>query len=137
MARTSKGFAYRPTREAGKKSRFYWAWYREADGHEKNDGLKLSDGDGVTDKSVAEELLRQILNRVERESAGLIDQMVEAASKPIRSLIAGYIRHLRRERYTRTHRARPVCTPSPPQATARASGPCSVCMPTPSPWSRP
>jgi len=103
MAATAKGCAFRPTKRAGRKTRFYWVKYRDAQGNEKRHVLKLLNGDGVTDKSVAEHLLREILNRVEREAAGLIDRTVEAATLPIRIPLASFVRHLRRKRRSRSY----------------------------------
>ncbi len=110
MAGTSKGCVFRPTvtrTRSGKKvrtrARFYWAKYRDAAGIEVRHALKLSNGDGVKDKGVARELLRAILLRVERESAGLIDPMIEAAGLPIRAVLARYLRHLRGQLFSRKH----------------------------------
>jgi integrase len=103
MARTSKGFVYRPTKTAGKRTRFYWASYRDADGEARRHVLKLPNGDRVTEKSVAEKLLRDILQRVEHQAAGLIDKTVENAAIPMRVVLARYLRHLRRKGCTRSH----------------------------------
>ena len=110
MAGTSKGSVFRPTvtrSRNGKrfrtKSRFYWAKYRDVRGIEKRQALKLPNGDGISDKSVALERLRQMLNRVERESVGLIDPFVESASIPMRVALARYMRHLRRNGLSRRH----------------------------------
>ena len=85
MAGTSKGSVFRPTvtrsrngKKVRKKTRFYWAKYRNAQGIEQRHALKIRNGDGVADKSVAEALLREILQRIERESAGLTDPFVGA-----------------------------------------------------------
>lgn len=65
MARTSKGSVFRPTvtrsrkgKKVRTKSRFYWAKYRDVRGIEKRHALKLPNGHGISDKSVAMERLR-------------------------------------------------------------------------------
>jgi len=103
MAATAKGSVFRPTKRKGLKTRFYWVKYRDAQGNEKRHALKLPNGDGVTDKSVAQALLREIVTRAEREAAGLIDKAVEAAGLPVRTLVGRYVRHLRRNGVTRDH----------------------------------
>ncbi len=84
-------------------SQFYWAKFTDAQGIEAPHPLKLPNGEGVTDKSVAQELLREILRCVERESAGLVDPFVEAASMSMRVVLARFIIHLRRKRRSRKY----------------------------------
>ncbi len=103
MSVLGKGCVFRPTvtrQRAGKKSRtrsrFYWAKHRNALDIEVRHALKLQNGDGVSDKVVAEKLLREILKRIEREMAGLTDRFVEAATTPMRDVVARYTRYLRR-----------------------------------------
>ncbi len=102
--RRSKGTLYRPvtTRTVGgrkvkRKAAFYWARYVDADGARKCHALTLPDGGRITDKDVARSALDAILKRVEREQAGLIDRTVEAARTPMRTVLADFIRHLRRK----------------------------------------
>ena len=105
MAGTAKGCVYRPSvtrsrngEKSQRRTRFYWAKYRNAKGVEVRHALKLPNGDKVADKGVAKELLRTMLNRIERESVGMVDRFVESASMPMRSVLAGYVRHMRRQR---------------------------------------
>lgn len=85
------------------KNQFYWAKFTDAQGIEAPHPLRLPNGEGVTDKSVAQELLREVLQRVEREAAGLTDPFVEAASTPMRTVLGRYLRHLRRKGCGRSH----------------------------------
>ena len=116
MAGRSRGCVYRPvvtTTLAGKRqrrrSRYYWAKYCDAAGLEARHALKLPNGQGITDKAVAQAELRKLLNRVEREAAGLVDHVAECASTPLRGVIARYVRHLRRKRCGRAHIKQVLC----------------------------
>ena len=95
----SSGCVYKPVvtdKRDGKKrrrrGRFYWAKFVDASGDEVRRALKLSNGEGITDKEVARMELRKLLNRVQREASGLID--VEAENRlatlatPIRVAVA-------------------------------------------------
>ena len=110
----SSGCVYKPVvidKRDGKKrrrrGRFYWAKFVDADGDEVRRALKLSNGEGITDKEVARTELRKLLNRVEREASGLID--VEAENRaatlatPIRVALANYLRFLRRSRKSKSY----------------------------------
>ncbi len=108
--RASRGCVFKPTvvrKRNGQKRKvkagFYWAKYRDAKGKPVRHAIKLSNGNGVRDKSVAEAELRKILERVEREAAGMIDPVVESAAMPMRVVLGRYVRHLRRKRRTQRH----------------------------------
>lgn len=108
--RASRGCVYKPTvvRERNGQKRkvkagFYWAKYRDAKGKLVRRAIKLSNGNGVRDKSVAAAELRRILGRVEREAAGMIDPVVESAGMPMRVVLGRYVRHVRRKRRTQQH----------------------------------
>ena len=110
MARRSKGSVYRKTKaviRGGKrrtvKAGFYRARYRDARGELQDHVLVLPNGQRIKEKSVAEAEIDKILRRVERQAAGLIDSTVEAASLPIRSVVARFIRHLRGSGVGRRH----------------------------------
>jgi integrase len=77
------------------ESPVYWARYRDSNGKRRCHGLRLPNGSKVTDKTVAEKLLRDIVQNVERRSAGLIDRGVESAAMPIRIALADYVRTIR------------------------------------------
>src|SRR3990170_9057876 len=104
-------FVYRPTktqivdhRRRRSKSRLYWAHYKSpVDGLTHRHALKLDSGVGIPDREVAEAELRKLLTRLGRQAAGLIDRSVEAASIPVRKLLADYAQHLRRRRVSRNH----------------------------------
>ena len=95
------------SRVGGKKkkrrSRFYWAKYRDADGVVARDALKLPNGQGIRDKDVAQSELRRLLTRLERQAAGLVDPLAESATLPLRTVLAGYMRYLRGLRRTSAH----------------------------------
>ena len=110
MARTVKGCVYRPVvtgRKGGtrtrRRSRLYWCKYRGPDGKYVHKALKLPDGQGVTDKEVAETTFRSLVTRMEREAAGLTDSFAEAARTPIRVILARFLRHLRHRRCGRQY----------------------------------
>lgn len=97
MARRSQGTVYRKTKkQSGRrvKAGFYRARYTDAHGDKQDHVLVLQNGTKVRNKSVAELELNRILKRVEREAAGVIDPIVEAASMPMRVVLARFIRHL-------------------------------------------
>lgn len=104
-------FVYRKTTKTrgrnGKTKRVkrggYRAVYVDAKGRQHDEVLKLPNGQRVYDRAVAEEQVRRIKKRVEREAAGIIDPMVKAAATPIRVVLARYVRHLRRKRVGRRH----------------------------------
>lgn len=109
-ARSSTGCVFRPVvtgRRDGKKtrrrSRFYWAKYRDNSGKVVRHAMKLANGNGVCDKTVAEAELRRILNQLEREAVGLIDPFIASATMPARTVIARFARHLRALRRTPEH----------------------------------
>ena len=77
---------------------FYRVRYTDAHGDKQDHVLVLPNGQRVKDKSVAEVELNRILKRVEREAAGVIDPLVEAASMPMRMVLGRFIRHLRGKR---------------------------------------
>ncbi len=78
-----------------RKSAFYWAFYRDADGNDRHHVLVLPNGEKVRDKEIAREQLRSIMKREARKAAGLVDKEIDSAGLPIRKVIADYIRHLR------------------------------------------
>ncbi len=104
-------FVYKPVvvrkakdgRKRRRRARFYWASYVGADGEERREALTLPNGEGITDKEVAQAELRRLVNRLEREAVGLIDHEIENAGRPIRSVVASYIQHLRSLRRSRLH----------------------------------
>lgn len=107
---TGKGRVFRPTvvrtrkgRKVKTQTRFYWAEYRDADSIVRRHALKLPNGAGVADQSVAMELLRSILKLEERRGAGLIDPEVEAAGMAVRVLLAQLLRHLRQKQRGRSY----------------------------------
>ena len=64
----AKGFVFRPVvtgRRNGRRHRrrgsFYWAQYRDHTGETVRRSLRLPNGQGITDKSVAESELRRVL----------------------------------------------------------------------------
>ncbi len=90
---------YRPiVKRKGRKlrARFYWAKYVDANGHETRHVVRNRNGERVTDKAVASELLKGLVKRETHLAAGLVDVELEHAVLPIRKVIADYIRHLRR-----------------------------------------
>lgn len=105
------GFVYRPkvtrTDKSGKKvttfSRFYWARYRNENGDPVQEALKNSNGQGITDKTVAQKVLQNRLEYVQRAAAGLIDRYVENAKLPMQTVITRYIRHLKARCGTELH----------------------------------
>lgn len=113
MVRRSKGSVYRPTvteQKNGKPQRrrgkFYWASYVGNDSRPLRHVLKLPNGNRITDKDVARSELDKIINRLEREAVGLVDQSIEAAVMPVRQAVARLIRNLRCESVTRKHVSR-------------------------------
>ncbi len=95
-------YVYRPTvteivrgRKRKRKARYYRAVYVDAKGKDRNHTLTLPNGAKVADQETAKGLLREILKREERRAAGMVDDVVELASTPMRTLIAEYIRHQR------------------------------------------
>ncbi len=110
MTRRATGAVYRPTvttnkngKRKSRKAKFYWVRYRDARGEQQCHALKLPNGMRVTDKGVARSELDNILQRIEREAAGLIDQRLESANMPMRTVLARYIRYLRRKKCTPRH----------------------------------
>ena len=108
--RASRGCVFRPVvtrtrngKKVRRRSGFYWAKYRGLDGRVVRHALKLPNGQGIRDKSVAQTELQQLLNRLEREAAGLTDKFTDAASTPMRTVLAGFLRHLRRKRRGRQY----------------------------------
>jgi len=102
----TQGFCYRKTKKVrgrSVKAGFYRARYVDASGQEQDHVIVLPNGVKVRDRDVAESELRKILNRVEREAAGMVDPMVKSASVPMRVVLARYIRHLRGRAVTRSH----------------------------------
>ena len=65
--------------------------------------MKLPNGQRVTDKEVARQVLRKITIRIEREVAGLIDPYADSAGTSIRTAFARYIKHIRRRELGRRH----------------------------------
>jgi len=99
-------FVFRPTIIRHKKGRkvrskgkhFHACYVSPLDGEEKRHALALPSGAPVTNREVAEKVLRDLLERRQREAAGLTNAYVDAASTPVRKLLADYVRHLRRKR---------------------------------------
>ncbi len=113
--RRSKGTLFRPTvtrtvngKRSKRKSAFYWARYTDGSGQPQRHALTLPGGVRVTDKDVARCELDKILQRAEREAAGMVDRTLEAALVPFRRLLADYARHLRRKRVSRDHLAQTI-----------------------------
>ena len=86
-ARSGTGCVYRPVvtgrrngKKTSRKSRFYWAKYRANSGRVVRHAMKLPNGNGICDKTVAQAELRRIQIRLEREAVGLIDPFVESAT---------------------------------------------------------
>ena len=111
MKRMTNGTCYRPTvvrRRNGTKVKskapFYWARYLDAQGERQQHVLRLPNGGKITDKQVAQAELKAILDRVQRASAGLddVDKEIEQAQTPMRDVLAGYVRYLRRDRERRS-----------------------------------
>ncbi len=100
------GFVYKPvvTRKKGdrstrRRSRYFWADYIDpASGENKRHVLKLPSGERIANREVAESELRRLLSNRERLAAGLTNQFIEAATTPVRKLLADWLRHLRRKR---------------------------------------
>jgi len=94
-----QGWVYRSTTKTrdGRtgKAGYYRAKYRDARGEWCDHVIILPNGQKVSDKEVARSELGKFLIRVQREAAGLIDPSVEAASRPMRKVLADFIRHLR------------------------------------------
>ncbi len=105
MARQrTNGSVYRPSKGKGKvKGRFYWVRCYDEHGDPIRKPLKLPDGRGVTDKDVAEKLLRDMVTYSERKQVGLIDPAVENACIPMRTVLGRYVRYLRRRKRGRPH----------------------------------
>jgi len=106
----AKGFVFRPVvtgRRNGRRHRrrgsFYWAQYRDHTGETVRRSLRLPNGQGITDKAVAESELRRVLDLEQRRAAGMENAFIEAASTPVRLVLARYIRHLRGLRRSRVH----------------------------------
>jgi len=98
MARVKlQGCVYRPSTGRGTKARYYWAKYYGANAP-KPHVLTLPDGQRITDKTVAQQVLRDRLVYLEERAAGLVRPELESAYMPIRKVVAGYIRHLRANR---------------------------------------
>jgi len=103
-------FVYKPvvtSRKNGKqrrrRSRYYWASYTDVSGKKIRRVMKLSNGSKITNRRVAEAELRQLVQQLERKSAGLVDPSVESARIPIRVVLARFVRHLRALRRSRIH----------------------------------
>jgi len=101
------GFTYRPTKAAGKRTRFYWACYTNADGKRVRHVLTSTTGQKITDRKVADSALGELLRRVEREVNGLTaDPYVTAAGVSYRRAVADFLRWIRRnKRHSRNHLA--------------------------------
>jgi len=105
------GCVYRPfitrTDKAGKKTksrgRFYWARYVDEKGQRVQIALKNTNGQGITDKGVAQSVLRDRVRHAERAAAGLIDPYVESAKVPFGTVITRYSEHLRAKAVTDLH----------------------------------
>jgi len=103
-------FVFRPvvTRKKGgktikRRSAYFWAEYVDADGQTKREALKLPNGQRITDRRIAEDALRKLVNRTDRRAAGLIDLAVENAGLSFRVVVARFVRHLRAQRRTRDY----------------------------------
>src|SRR5882672_448855 len=91
-------------RKVKRRARYFWACYADpTDGQEKREVLTLPSGERVSNREVADVELRNLLNRLQRKAAGLIDPAVESAGVPIRVVMARYARHLRGLRRTPKH----------------------------------
>ena len=81
-----------------RRSRYYWAKYRDLDGREVRRVLVLPSGGRIADKEVAQQALRTLLRQLERRAVGLVDPLTESARLPMRKVLADFIRHLRAKR---------------------------------------
>ncbi len=86
-----------------RRSAFFWAEYVDADGQTKREVLRLPNGQRITDRRIAEDGLRKLVNRTDRKAAGLIDLAVENAGLSFRVVVARFVRHLRAQRLTRDY----------------------------------
>jgi integrase/recombinase XerD len=70
------------------QSRKWWGRFKDAFGREKRVPL-------ATDKRVSQAMLNDLVKRVEREQAGLIDPLEEHAKRPFREHLADFQDHLK------------------------------------------
>lgn len=69
------------------KSKKWYGRYRDADGTEHRVPL-------ATDKRIAQQMLNDILNRVEREKSGIVDEVIEKAKIPLSRHFEDFRQHL-------------------------------------------
>lgn len=100
-------YVYRPvvtkTNKAGRKlrkrTRYYWLGYsKTCDGRGGCEPLTAPDGTRISTRDAAEAELARRLALRERRAVGLTNQFIEAATMPVRKLLANYLHHLRRKR---------------------------------------
>ncbi|MCI0423478.1 MAG: hypothetical protein L0312_30385, partial [Acidobacteria bacterium] len=75
------------------KSKKWWGRYRDENGTEKRVPL-------ATDKTAAQAMLNEILRKVEREKAGLVDPTEEQRKKPLSEHAADFKRYLKNKGVT-------------------------------------
>ncbi|TWT40948.1 Tyrosine recombinase XerC [Phycisphaerae bacterium RAS1] len=103
-------FVFTPTvtrvrsgRKIKRRSRFYWASLSDAAGEPVRKALKLPNGQPVSDRETAEQVLRQLIRRTERRAVGLIDRAVESAGLPLRVALARFARYMRQRKLSYVH----------------------------------
>ena len=69
------------------KSKKWWGRYRSADGVERRVPL-------AADKMAAQTMLNELLRRVEREKAGLVDPTDEQRKRPLVEHLSAFQKHL-------------------------------------------
>ncbi|GIW78766.1 MAG: hypothetical protein KatS3mg105_0573 [Gemmatales bacterium] len=70
------------------KSKKWWGRYRDASGRERRVPL-------ATDKTAAQAMLNELVKKVEREVAGLVDRFDEHRKRPIADHLTDFERHLK------------------------------------------
>ena len=78
------------------KSKKWWGRYRDASGVERRVPL-------ASDKTAAQTMLNELINREERKAAGLIDQFDEHAKRPLADHVKDYRRHLESKANATSH----------------------------------
>ncbi len=78
------------------KSKKWYGRYRDADGTEHRVPL-------ATDKRIAQQMLNDILNQVERAKAGIVDEVIEKAKIPLSEHLEDFRQHLMAKNDTPLH----------------------------------
>lgn len=79
-----------------RKTKKWYGRYRDADGTEHRVPL-------ASDKRVAQQMLSNILAKVEREKNGIIDEIIEEAKKPLSEHLDDFEQHLKAKNDSPTH----------------------------------